>query len=135
MTTRNRSWADAQEAAQARGERPLRRPPARPAIESPCRPVEGWIRKAVQAAQVIASPTLPPEVSLPLLAVCKTHVGDCCSIGKDGRHYCRCCGCGEWHAGSVGSSLEYKTTKAAHECPRGLHAEPRQATPEEAPCR
>ena len=83
-----------------------------------------WASGRIAAEGAVASyaelPTHANEETRTIrLAICKAHVGDCCSVGPDGRHYCGCCGCPRWHAMGVGSELEFKTGRAGCGCPRG----------------
>ena len=80
----------------------------------PCPSGIGLVRKAAGLALVVISPTVQEHISQERLRRCEQ-----CDYVKvvGGKHYCGCCGCPMWQIGNVGSALEYKTTKAAWECP------------------
>lgn len=91
------------------------------ALANPCKAIKGFVARAISAAAVIASPPVDEETRTIRLVICKAHVGNCCSVGPDGRHYCGCCGCPQWHAFGVGADLEFKTGRAKWGCPRWLY--------------
>lgn len=90
-------------------------PPAEK-IGQPCaKKPRSLVRKALSATRVLASAKVPESVYKERMAACCEcpHV----TVAR-GHHWCNCCGCVQWHVGSVGSSLEYKNWKAAWRCER-----------------
>ncbi len=96
---------------------------ASPAVEKVAAPCpgrnEGWLKgltsRALSLAKVLASAVVPDAVHNERMAACR----ECAYSTKAlGHHWCGCCGCPKWHAGGIGSSLEYKNKKAAWRCSR-----------------
>lgn len=75
---------------------------------------QSLIAKVISLSAVVMSRPVPVDVATERLRRC----GQCTHVRRShGKHYCTRCDCPEWSIGSVGSDQEYKTTKAAHECP------------------
>lgn len=86
-----------------------------------CQPEAGLtVGKVIQAARTILSGDVTPEEAEARLAECRRRLGECCTETAEGL-WCGCCGCGQWHAGGISSSLEYKVRKRGHACPRGVY--------------
>lgn len=82
---------------------------------APCKGLTGLGNKARSLFSVTSSAKVPEDVAAMRMGKCRAcpHV----TVAR-GLHWCECCGCPKWQMGSVGSALEYKTTKAGFECYR-----------------
>lgn len=119
----DQAWVDEQVRLAHAGELPCV-PRRRETPEPPprrCRPAEGLtLTKVLRAARTICSGDVSPEVAEARLAECRRRLGECCTETAEGL-WCGCCGCGQWSAGGISSSLQYKVSKRGHECPRGVY--------------
>lgn len=74
--------------------------------------------KALSLTKVLLSGDVSDVVYARRMNACRA----CEYCSESGGHlWCGCCGCCQWHAGGVSSSVEYKNRKAAWQCP-GPHA-------------